>query len=110
MLNQIRTLVLGGAGAAGLPGIAADRAAAATTAQVANGVLTVTGDKAGDKVALSLASPTALAIDVGEDGTADFTFDRSTFGAVNVFADGGDDEVRLLNGTGLVGVPFMVDG
>ena len=30
-------------------------------------------------------------LDVGEDGTADFTFDRSTFTAIEVNAKGGDD-------------------
>src|SRR6476661_27815 len=50
-----------------------------------------------DKVALRLqgASPTTLQVDVGEDGSADFSFDRSTFTGIDVDAGGGDDDVRV---------------
>jgi Ca2+-binding RTX toxin-like protein len=77
---------------------AAHPANAAVTARVQAGTLKIVGDDAGDKLLLALASPTAVAVDVGEDGTADFTFDRSTFSAINIQAGGGDDEVRILNG------------
>ncbi len=46
---------------------------AAVTARVQAGTLKIVGDDAGDKLLLGLASPTTLAVDVGEDGTADFT-------------------------------------
>jgi Ca2+-binding RTX toxin-like protein len=36
-----------------------------------------------------------LQLDAGEDGTVDFSFDRSTFTAIDVQAGGGDDEVRV---------------
>ena len=36
-----------------------------------------------------------LQVDVGDDGTADFSFDRSTFTAIDVEAGGGDDQVRI---------------
>jgi Ca2+-binding RTX toxin-like protein len=71
---------------------------AAVTARVQAGTLKIVGDDAGDKLLLALASPTTLAVDVGEDGTLDFSFDRSTFTAINVQMGGGDDEVRVLNG------------
>jgi Ca2+-binding RTX toxin-like protein len=77
---------------------AAHPADAAVTAHVQAGTLRIVGDGAGDKLLLAPASPTTVAVDVGEDGTADFTFDRSTFTAIDVEMGAGDDEVRVLNG------------
>jgi hypothetical protein len=56
----------------------ADKASAAFTARVQAGTLKVTGDEADDKLALRLrpGSPATLEVDVGEDGSADFSFDR----------------------------------
>ena len=89
-------------GAAALA-FAAGPAAAAYTAQVQAGTLTIVGDNASDKLALRLAegAPGTLQLDVGNDGTADFSFDRSTFTAIDVEAGGGDDEVVVdqVNGT-----------
>ena len=93
------------------PGVAS--ASAATTAQVRDGTLFVTGDGAGDKVSLSLdfGNPNILNIDVGEDGTTDFAFDRSTFSAIEVDARGGDDEVRIdQNGGVIAGQPITLNG
>ena len=72
-------------------------ALAAYTARVQAGTLKITGNAASDKLALRLepGSPTTLQVDVGEDGTADFSFDRSTFTAIDVEAGAGDDEVRV---------------
>jgi hypothetical protein len=75
-------------------GFAADPAAAAYKAQIQSGTLQITGDGASDKLEL-IPTPTTLELDVGEDGTIDFAFDRSTFSAVNVQAGGGNDEVRV---------------
>jgi hypothetical protein len=75
---------------------AATQADAAYTAQVKAGTLQIRGDGASDRLVLT-PTPTTLLVDVGEDGTADFTFDRSTFTAVNVQAGDGDDEVRVDN-------------
>jgi Ca2+-binding RTX toxin-like protein len=80
-----------------LLGFAAGQASAACTAAVQNGTLQITGDDASDMLALRL-SPTdsnVLQVDVGDDGTVDFSFDRSTFTAINVQAGGGDDIVRV---------------
>ncbi len=70
---------------------------AAYTAKVQNGTLELTGDGASDKLALRLdgAAPNTLQVDVGDDGTADFSFDRTTFTAIHVAAGGGDDEIRI---------------
>src|SRR4051794_8143577 len=81
-------------------------AMASYSASVDATTLRVTGDGASDKIAL-FADPTNLVIDVGEDGTADFTFPRASFTAVSVTAGGGDDEVRV-QGLPLDGV--TVDG
>jgi hypothetical protein len=75
---------------------------AAYTAKVQAGTLKITGDGASDKLALGLqgGAPNTLDVDVGEDGTTDFSFDRSTFTAIDVQAGGGDDEVRIVQGGG----------
>ena len=89
-------------------GLAADPAFASYKAQVQNGVLQITGDSASDKLAL-LRDGTALAVDVGEDGTVDFRFDASTFSAINVQAGDGDDTVDGSNGIAGFG-PLTING
>ena len=84
-----RALLLSAAAAAAvaaLLGPGAGSALASTTASVQNGTLTVLGDGAADKLALRLdgSAPDTLQVDVGDDGTADFSFDRSTFTAISV--------------------------
>ena len=77
--------LLAGLLAVALLRLAAD-AASATTAQVQSGALRVTGAAASDKLVLSLdpVVPTTLLVDVGDDGTPDFSFDRSTFRSIGV--------------------------
>jgi Ca2+-binding RTX toxin-like protein len=89
--------VVGGACLTAMFGFAADPAAAAYKAQVQAGTLQIVGDGASDKLELLTApdNPNLLELDVGEDGTIDFTFDRSTFSAIDVQAGGGNDEVRV---------------
>src|SRR4051812_45951438 len=84
-------------------GLGASPARAAYAAHVQAGTLQVTGDGAGDKLALRLApgAPNTLQLDVGQDGTADFSFDRTTFTAIDVHAGGGDDELRIDQSGGL---------
>jgi Ca2+-binding RTX toxin-like protein len=100
-----KALVLGALAAgvaAAVLGPGAGSALAAYTASVQNGTLNVVGDGAGDRLALRLApgDPSTLQLDVGDDGTTDFAFDRSTFTAIHVAAGGGDDVVRIdqING------------
>jgi Ca2+-binding RTX toxin-like protein len=83
--------------------LGAGSALAAYTAQVKSGKLTLTGDGASDKVSLRLdgASPNILQVDVGEDGSTDFSFDRNTFTAIVVNAGAGDDEIRIDQSGGL---------
>lgn len=78
-------------------GFAADRADAAYSAQVSNGRLTITGNGASDQLALRLQAgvPTTLQVDVGDNGSADFSFDRAQFDTIVVNAGAGDDLVRI---------------
>jgi Ca2+-binding RTX toxin-like protein len=65
-------------------------------AQVKRGTLVITGSNADSRLALRLAAtPGFLEVDVGDDGSADFTFDRSHFTAISIDAGGGDDFIRM---------------
>ena len=72
-------------------------AAPRATASVSRGTLTVTGSEADDRIALLLAPGEAgtLQVDLGDDGTADFEFDRATFDRIDVLARNGDDRFRV---------------
>jgi Ca2+-binding RTX toxin-like protein len=90
-----RALVLSALVAAAV-GYGADAATAAFTARVEGDTLEIRGDAASDKLILRLQAgePSTLELDVGADGTADFTFDRSRFTAIDVRAGSGNDEIR----------------
>ena len=92
-----------GAALAGTFAFGAHSALAAYTANVHNGTLEIAGDRASDKLALRLApgNPNTLQVDVGDDGTPDFSFDRSTFTAIHVQGGAGNDQIRIdqSNGT-----------
>ena len=79
-----------------LGAFAAD-AQAAYKASVKGGTLRITGNAAGDTLVLRLApgSPTTLQVDVGGDGSADYSFDRGRFTTILVEAAAGDDVVRV---------------
>jgi Ca2+-binding RTX toxin-like protein len=83
-------------------GMAAERAQAAYSAKIVGGTLRVEGDSASDKLALRLqaGSPQTLQVDVDDDGSANFSFDRSKFDRIVVEAGGGDDAVRIDEGNG----------
>jgi len=76
---------------------------ASYTAQIVGATLQVTGNGSSDRLALRLQAgvPTVLEVDVGDNGTADASFDRSLFTAIGVSAGGGNDRVRVdqANGT-----------
>jgi Ca2+-binding RTX toxin-like protein len=108
----------GGAIAAGLIAgalaLTAATADASYTTKVKGGTLTVKGNGASDKLALRLKSgdPTTLQIDVGANGSADFSIDRATFSDLHVKAGGGDDLVRIddRNGALTTTTPTRIDG
>ena len=90
-------ILLAGTISAAVLGFVPDLAQAAYSARVEAGTLKLHGDSASDKLVLRLqpGSPGTLQADVGADGSADFSFDRTTFTAIDVEAGGGDDEVRI---------------
>jgi hypothetical protein len=103
--------VVTGASGAALLGFAADPALAAYKAQVQSGTLQIIGNGAGDKLSLqpSPTDPNQLLVDVGENGTIDFSFERDTFTAVDVEAGGGEDTVDVGNGLASFGT-LTIDG
>ena len=78
-------------------------ARASYTTQIVGVTLQVTGNGSSDKLALRLQAgvPTVLEVDVGDNGTADASFDRGLFTGISVSAGGGNDRVRVdqANGT-----------
>ena len=86
--RALALVVLSGALLAASLSFGTDVAHAAYTAQVRAGTLVVDGNAASDKLSLRLqpGAPNILQLDVGEDGTTDFSFDRSTFTAIAVDA------------------------
>ena len=92
-------LLSGGSIAALLP---AGRAEAKYTAEVNADTLVLTGNGQGDTLAVRLTpgDPTHLDIDVGNDGTADFSFDRSLFSAISISAGSGRDTILIDESSG----------
>jgi Ca2+-binding RTX toxin-like protein len=82
--------------------------------QLKHGLLKIKGTKASDKIALRLQAgePGTLQVDVGDDGTADFSFDRSEITKIAVDAGAGNDNVRIdeSNGAFTDTIPTTIDG
>lgn len=106
-----RAVALAAAASAAAVGLAAlaGPAAAATSVQIDDGTLQIKGDAAGNKLAL-VNQPAAFALDLGADGTPEFTIDRAAFTAVEIAAGNGDDEVTVVNGGGASDKPITIDG
>ena len=70
------------------------------TAVVANDTLTITGTNGPDNISIALnaSDPNTLDVDLDNNGFPDFQFDRTTFSAITVFLQGGDDQFAV-NGT-----------
>jgi Ca2+-binding RTX toxin-like protein len=88
---------------AAVAGFDAARADAAVTAQVASGTLRISGDGAADRFALRLAPgvPGTLQLDLGDDGSANSSFDRSKFTKIVVETGDGADSVRIDEANGV---------
>jgi Ca2+-binding RTX toxin-like protein len=67
-----------------------------------HGVLRVKGTNESDKIALRLqaGNPAILQVDVGDDGSADFNFERKEITTIAVNARPGDDLVRIDDSNG----------
>jgi Ca2+-binding RTX toxin-like protein len=97
-----RKAIIAGTLAAALLGIGADQAAASYTGRVQDDTLTLSGNSASDQLIVRLGtSPNELVADVGADGTADISFDRTQFTKIVVNASGGDDSVVLSRAAGV---------
>ena len=79
-----------------------------------HGELTIVGTEASDKIALRLQSgqPGVLEVDVGDDGSADFSFARDRVAMIAVDAAAGDDLVRIdeSNGAFTDSIPTTIAG
>jgi hypothetical protein len=98
--RRVRAGLAAGAAAGLAAAVAIATPAAASqspSAYVSYDTLTVTGTNAADILALRLAAgePNTLQVDFGDDGVADFSFDRTTFSTINVFLRGGNDQYRV---------------
>ena len=76
--------------------------------------LRVHGTEASDAIALRLAAgdPTVVQVDLGDDGSADFSFPRAQIEKIRVEARGGDDRIRIddSNGAFTNAIPTRIDG
>jgi RTX calcium-binding nonapeptide repeat (4 copies) len=74
------------------------------SASVEHGTLEVRGSSHADSLALRLKAgdPNTVQVDVGDDGSADFSFPRSPLSAIAVKAGAGNDTVRIDDSNGSV--------
>jgi predicted lipoprotein with Yx(FWY)xxD motif/Ca2+-binding RTX toxin-like protein len=79
-----------------------------------HGLLTIEGTKASDLITLRLkaGNPGILQVDVGDDGSADFSFKRKHIKRIAVDARAGDDVVRVdeINGAFTDAIPTAIAG
>ena len=79
-----------------------------------NGLLTVEGTKAADRIAVGLQAgqPGILQVDFGDDGSAEFSFERSEIAQIVVEAGNGGDAVRIDESNGVFAdtIPTTIDG
>jgi Ca2+-binding RTX toxin-like protein len=111
--------IMAGQGSAAPPGDSGygghpSKSAKFKTPKLKDGVLMVRGTRASDKLALRLQAgdPNILQVDVGDDGSADFSFARSAIAKIAVDARAGDDVVRIDESNGLFTdtIPTTIDG
>jgi hypothetical protein len=83
-------------------------------AKINNGTLSVKGGDHGDAIALRLKAgdPSRIQVDVGDDGSADFTFARSDVSAIKVQGGDGNDSLRIddANGAFTNTIPTTISG
>src|SRR6476661_654416 len=99
--------VAGAAGIAAGPGKAAPvrhahKADKFKHPKLRHGVLTIEGTDGGDRIALRLQAGDAgvLQVDVGDDGSPDFSFERADVASIAVDGAVGDDVVRIDESNG----------
>src|SRR5215218_1353340 len=93
---------------------AANQKVEGVRAKVKHGTLEVKGSGGSDAVALRLkpGDPKRIQVDVGDDGAADFSFQRQIVKRLAVNTRGGDDVVRIdeINGIFTDTIPTTLDG
>jgi Ca2+-binding RTX toxin-like protein len=98
------TAIVAGQGnaAAGIKAEQASYSSKNVDPKLKHGVLRVMGTNTSDKIALRLqaGNPAILQVDVGDDGSADFSFERNKIAKIVVNARPGDDRVRIDNSNG----------
>jgi hypothetical protein len=116
-MEMTRKTLLGAVTLAALAAsIAVPVAAAAPTlrATVSDGTLRISGGPFSDRIALRLSpvDRTQLQVDVGNNGSADSTFDLGTFDAIDVKAGSGNDTVLIdqVNGAFTTTKATRIDG
>jgi len=109
---------LAGAGNAA-PARTAGKAAHAQKKQIKqptleNGLLTIAGTNKADRIALGLQAgqPGILQVDFGDDGSAEFSFERSQIAEIVVDAGNGGDAVRIDENNGVFSdtIPTTIEG
>ena len=82
--------------------------------QLAHHNLRVHGTEGNDAITLRLAAgnPAILQVDLGDNGTADFSFPRAAIKSISIEGRGGNDRVRIddKNGTFTDAIPTRIDG
>jgi Ca2+-binding RTX toxin-like protein len=82
--------------------------------QLHDGELAVMGSNGNDRLALRLraGSPAVLEVDVGDDGSAEFSFPRAEIARLLVDGGNGDDSLRIdeSNGVFTDAIPTTIDG
>ncbi len=110
----VSAMVMVVAAAAGIVAGNGTAAPTSTDASLVDSVLTVEGTNANDRIALRLEAgqPGILQVDVGDDGSADFSFQRREITKIVVDAGNGDDSVRIDESNGVFGdaIPTTIDG
>ncbi len=83
-------------------------------AQLEHHALRVQGTEATDAIALRLAAgnPAVLQVDLGDNGTANFSFPKAVIKSISIETHGGNDRVRIddTNGTFTDAIPTKIDG
>jgi hypothetical protein len=83
-------------------------------ATLTNGLLTIEGTNAADRIALRLQArqQDVIQVDLGDDGSADFSFDRASVAEILLQGGNGDDVLRIDESNGVFGdtIPITLEG
>jgi hypothetical protein len=103
----LRRLAIAGAPLVATLALAAP-AGAATSVQVDDRTLQVTGDNAGNQIVV-YPQQNDVIVDIGDDGVAEFTAHRAAFDKIEVRGGGGDDRL-FVQYAGSFPLPITLDG